>query len=362
MFPLLHSRAAWAFAFLVGLVLAAPAGAEAHIRVLPEEAEAGAYTVLQVNVPNESSGSTVKKVVVEFPPGFAYALYQGAAGWSGEVAVTRAAKSVIDGRVTPARVTRVTWTARDRGAEIKPRQFEDFPVAVQIPEEVGKRLTFKALQTYRDGTVVRWVGTPTSQTPAPQVLVTEAAAGQDAAVEEGATSEESPGGGGDGLAIAALIAGILGLLAGVAALARSLQLTGGTSKTNEGNEMATQTRIISGTDFITVATQDYERAAQFYGETLGLEFSKQWGSMPAGEFETGNLTIALMQSDAFGIEFRANSHPIEFHVDDFEAAKAELESRGVEFKGDTLDSGVCHQAFFADPDGNTLAIHHRYAT
>lgn len=125
--------------------------------------------------------------------------------------------------------------------------------------------------------------------------------------------------------------------------------------------MADQTRVISGTDFITVSTQDYERAARFYGETLGLEFSKGWGSMPAGEFETGNLTIAVMQSDAFGIDFRANNHPIEFHVDDFEMAKAELEARGVEFRGDTLDSGVCFQAFFSDPDGNTLAIHHRYA-
>lgn len=125
--------------------------------------------------------------------------------------------------------------------------------------------------------------------------------------------------------------------------------------------MATQTQVISGTDFITVSTRDYERAASFYGETLGLEFSKRWGSMPAGEFETGNLTIAVMQSDAFGIEFQANNHPIEFHVDDFEAAKAELESRGVEFRGETLDSGVCFQAFFADPDGNALAIHHRYA-
>ncbi|HEX3041144.1 MAG TPA: VOC family protein [Solirubrobacterales bacterium] len=125
--------------------------------------------------------------------------------------------------------------------------------------------------------------------------------------------------------------------------------------------MATQTKVISGTDFITVATQDYERAARFYGETLGLEFAKRWGSMPAGEFETGNLTIALMQVDAFNIEFRPNNLPIEFHVDDFEAAKAELESRGVEFKGDPLDSGVCHQGFFNDPDGNALAIHHRYA-
>ena len=68
-----------------------------------------------------------------------------------------------------------------------------------------------------------------------------------------------------------------------------------------------------------------------------------------------------MQSDAFGLQFQANTHPIELHVDDFEAAKAELESRGVTFRGEPLDSGVCLQAFFADPDGNALAIHHRYA-
>lgn len=119
--------------------------------------------------------------------------------------------------------------------------------------------------------------------------------------------------------------------------------------------------LITGTDFITVATRDFDSALAFYGGVLGLEESKRWGQMPGAEFETGNLTIALMQSDAFGIEFRANNHPIEFRVEDFEAAKAELESRGVEFKGQTLDSGVCFQAFFEDPDGNALAVHHRYA-
>ena len=80
-----------------------------------------------------------------------------------------------------------------------------------------------------------------------------------------------------------------------------------------------------------------------------------------GEHAGGNLTVAVMQSDAFGLDFQANTHPIEFRVDDFEAARAELESRGIEFKGETLDSGVCFQAFFDDPDGNALAIHHRYA-
>jgi catechol 2,3-dioxygenase-like lactoylglutathione lyase family enzyme len=125
--------------------------------------------------------------------------------------------------------------------------------------------------------------------------------------------------------------------------------------------MTTQMRLITGTDFITVATKDFDAASEFYGGVLGLPLSKRWGSMPAGEFETGNLTIAVMQSDAFGIEFRPTNHPIELHVDDFEGAKAELASRGVEFRGDTLDSGVCWQAFFADPDGNALAIHHHYA-
>ena len=125
--------------------------------------------------------------------------------------------------------------------------------------------------------------------------------------------------------------------------------------------MTTPTPLITGTDFITIPTRDFEAASEFYGGVLGLPFVKRWGKMPAGEFETGNLTIALMQSDAFGLEFRPNNNPIELRVEDFQAAHDEIESRGVEFKGETLDSGVCYQAFFEDPDGNALAIHHRYA-
>jgi catechol 2,3-dioxygenase-like lactoylglutathione lyase family enzyme len=119
--------------------------------------------------------------------------------------------------------------------------------------------------------------------------------------------------------------------------------------------------LITGTDFITLPTQNFERAVEFYGGVLGLPESKRWGKMPAVEFETGNLTIAVLQPDAFGMAFRPNTNPIELRVDDFPAARAELESRGVQFKGDTIDSGVCYQAFFDDPDGNALAIHHRYA-
>jgi predicted enzyme related to lactoylglutathione lyase len=118
---------------------------------------------------------------------------------------------------------------------------------------------------------------------------------------------------------------------------------------------------VTGVDFITVPTRDFEKAAQFYGDVLGLERSKRWGNMPAGEFETGSLTIALMQSDAFGLEFAPHKHPVALHVDDVEAARGELEGKGVTFVADTMDSGVCHMAHFTDPDGNALMLHHRYA-
>jgi predicted enzyme related to lactoylglutathione lyase len=118
---------------------------------------------------------------------------------------------------------------------------------------------------------------------------------------------------------------------------------------------------ITGVDFITVPTRDFEQASAFYGDVLGLRRSVKWGDMPAAEFETGSLTIAVMQSDAFGLEFERHSHPIALHVDDVAAARAELEASGVEFRADTIDSGVCHMAHFADPDGNALMFHHRYA-
>jgi catechol 2,3-dioxygenase-like lactoylglutathione lyase family enzyme len=126
-------------------------------------------------------------------------------------------------------------------------------------------------------------------------------------------------------------------------------------------EATTNAVTITGVDFITVPTRDFEKASEFYGTVLGLPCSARWGNMPAAEFETGTLTIAVMQSDAFGIEFKPHSHPIALHVDDVGAARAELEAQGINFPVDTIDSGVCHMAYFADPDGNALMFHHRYA-
>jgi predicted enzyme related to lactoylglutathione lyase len=118
---------------------------------------------------------------------------------------------------------------------------------------------------------------------------------------------------------------------------------------------------VTGVDFVTVFVEDYPAALKFYGETLGLEHSVDYEKIPAGEFETGSLTLQVMDAAAIGREFSPSGHPIALHVEDVEAARAELESKGVEFLAETIDSGVCHMAFFTDPDGNALMFHNRYA-
>ena len=118
---------------------------------------------------------------------------------------------------------------------------------------------------------------------------------------------------------------------------------------------------VTHTDFVTVFVKDFEAAAKFYGEVLGLERSVNYGRIPGGEFETGNLTLQVMDSAAIGIEFEPSKHPIALRVDDVQAARGDLEQQGIEFKGETIDSGVCHMALFEDPDGNTLMLHNRYA-
>ena len=118
---------------------------------------------------------------------------------------------------------------------------------------------------------------------------------------------------------------------------------------------------ISGVDFATVFVTDYSTAVEFYGQTLGLEHSADYGKIPGGEFETGNLTLQVLDAAAIGRPFEPNTHPIAFHVDDVEATRKDLEAKGVDFQAETLDSGVCHMAPFSDPAGNTLMLHHRYA-
>jgi predicted enzyme related to lactoylglutathione lyase len=124
--------------------------------------------------------------------------------------------------------------------------------------------------------------------------------------------------------------------------------------------MSTEARLITGVDFVALPTHDLERAVEFYGATLGLERSVYRSEQNFAEFETGNLTLSVIDAEAMGLEHHVQRLHIALHVDDVPAVRTALEERGVAFQGDTLDTGVCHMAFFADPDGNALMLHHRY--
>jgi catechol 2,3-dioxygenase-like lactoylglutathione lyase family enzyme len=128
--------------------------------------------------------------------------------------------------------------------------------------------------------------------------------------------------------------------------------------------METATSVVNGVDFVSIPVTDLDASASFYGDVLGLRRSKLWqrpGQEAMGaEFEPGTVTLALIDCAKIGIEFKPTSVPIALHVDDFDAARTALESRGVEFQGETIDSGVCNMIAFRDPDGNALMIHHRY--
>jgi len=119
--------------------------------------------------------------------------------------------------------------------------------------------------------------------------------------------------------------------------------------------------IVRGVDFVSLPTHDLEAANAFYGETLGLRRSAYRPERNFAEFETGNLTLSLINAEAMGLGHHPNLNHIALHVDDVAVARRALEERGLAFAGDTFDTGVCHMAFFADPDGNAFMLHHRYA-
>ena len=126
---------------------------------------------------------------------------------------------------------------------------------------------------------------------------------------------------------------------------------------------ATETpTIVTGVDFVSVPTRDLERSVAFYGDTLGLRRTRYAPERNFAEFDTHTVTLSIVDPERMGIgSFERNANHVALQVDDVAAARATLEERGVEFMGDIFDTGVCHMAFFADPDGNALMLHHRYA-
>ena len=204
-------------AALLTLVLLVPAAAQAHVTVQPSEAPEGAETVLDVRVPNETDSANTTKVAVQLPEGFGDVSYQAVPGWQVKVVHDKLKKPIQtdDGPITEG-VSEVIFS----GGKLAPGEFQDFPLSVQIPGKAGEELTFKAVQTYDTGEVVRWIGAPETEHPAPQVLVTppqeEGAAMPAAATAEGSAasgaSESSSGSDDKGLAIAALVVAVIALL------------------------------------------------------------------------------------------------------------------------------------------------------
>jgi periplasmic copper chaperone A len=223
---------------LVAALAAAPA--QAHVTLQPETAPAGGFTRLDVRVPNERDEKGTTKVQVQFPPGFASVSTEPKPGWRMTVA-TRKAKEPIEqfGETVTEEVDTVTFTAR-KGTRVAPGEFVDFGLSLATPDEPGTTLTFKALQTYEGGEVVRWIGPADAEEPAPRVRLVAAAedaagqgGGDDRAAAAGAADaqdgEGEDEGASTGLVVAALILGALGLVAGVAGLLAARRPRAGTA-------------------------------------------------------------------------------------------------------------------------------------
>ncbi len=176
-----------AFAAAVITVSIAPAEAGAHVTLSPDSAPAGSWSTFSVKVPNESDTASTVKVVLRMPEGVTYASWQPVTGWNAQIQKAKLDKPIPseDGPITEA-VSQITWTAEGRG--VQPGQFQQFPITIKVPDSPGSDLTFKAIQTYSDGKVSRWIGSPESEEPAPTVSVTSATENGGHSADDGSDS------------------------------------------------------------------------------------------------------------------------------------------------------------------------------
>jgi predicted enzyme related to lactoylglutathione lyase len=117
---------------------------------------------------------------------------------------------------------------------------------------------------------------------------------------------------------------------------------------------------ISRVDFVPIPTQDCARSTAFYADVLGLEESEHTRGEGRSEFDLSGTTLAIWDPTTAGMTFAANTNTIALYTDDVAGMRSVLEQRGVTFLGETIDTGVCHMALFADPDANPLMLHGRY--
>jgi periplasmic copper chaperone A len=197
--------------------------AAAHVTMNPEEWEAGGFARFAVRVPNERENADTIEVTVRFPQSIISASFQPMPGWKRSIEMEPLDQPVEEeGEQITEHIASVTWS----GGKIAPGEFEEFGVSFRVPETPGEDLVLPAIQTYSNGDVVRWIGPPDSEEPAPIISVTEpaeeeggqpAASPQPPAASGGAAAGEDEGT--SGLAVVALIVGIAALAAGLGALA-----------------------------------------------------------------------------------------------------------------------------------------------
>ncbi|MGH2946996.1 MAG: YcnI family protein [Solirubrobacteraceae bacterium] len=222
-------RAAPIIAGAVAAVLVVTPVAAAHVTLNPREWEAGGFARFAVRVPNERDNAATTEVTLRFPEEVISASFQPVEGWEREVEMAELDEPIDDeGEQITERIDTVTWT----GGRIRPGEFQEFGVSFQVPEvEPGTELAFPAIQTYSGGEVVRWIGPPDADEPAPIVAVLEPAPEEEeapatpaptpeSAAGGGSGGQEEEGGGSDTLSIIALLAGLAGLATGLVAIWR----------------------------------------------------------------------------------------------------------------------------------------------
>ncbi|GAA2637400.1 YcnI family copper-binding membrane protein [Paractinoplanes durhamensis] len=222
----LLKRSALVAAVVGGLTLALAAPASAHVTVNPNTATPGGYTKVTFRVPNETDTANTTKVEINLPVDqpIASVSLKPLPGWTAEAVRSKLATPIKahDTEITEA-VTKITWTAQ-AGSEVKPGQFQEFDVSLGPLPESGQ-LIIKALQTYSDGTIVRWIDEPTTdgsepEHPAPVLKLAAATAAAPAALtpDSGTPAADD---GPDAVGIAGLVAGLLALILALLALQRT---------------------------------------------------------------------------------------------------------------------------------------------
>jgi uncharacterized protein YcnI len=191
---------------LVAAALILTPAAAAHVTIDPDAVPADSFARFDIRVPNERDNASTTKLAVKLPKGLVEVSFQPKPGWKRSVTMEKLAEPVtVEGETVSEQVGTVTW----QGGKIAPGEFDEFGLSAKVPDEPGAKLTFPAVQTYSNGEVVRWIGAPDADEPAPQVTLEAAPA----------TPEATSDGSDNSRVNLALGLGIAGLAVGLVALA-----------------------------------------------------------------------------------------------------------------------------------------------